>query len=127
MEKVRDNHRGFHVHRCGDLSQGCQSLCEHFNPDGFSHGDLNAPDAHAGDLGNLPVGMDGALKDYEFVSNKLRLTGAMHNILGRSLVIHQDRDDLGKGGFPDSALTGHSGTRVLCGVIGLSEEKPVGA
>ena len=31
--------------------------------------------------------------------------------------IHEDEDDLGQGGFPDSGTTGHAGRRIACGVI----------
>jgi Cu-Zn family superoxide dismutase len=42
--------------------------------------------------------------------------------LGRSCVIHAKEDDLGKGNDEQSKLTGNSGGRVACGVIGLSKE-----
>lgn len=35
-------------------------------------------------------------------------------------MIHQDEDDLGRGPNHDSKLTGNSGARVACGVIGLA-------
>ena len=44
------------------------------------------------------------------------------SVVGRSCVVHADKDDLGKGGFSDSLTTGHSGARVACGVIGLTAE-----
>ena len=44
------------------------------------------------------------------------------NIIGRSVVIHEDRDDNGKGGFPDSLTTGHAGKRIACSVIGYSKK-----
>lgn len=42
-----------------------------------------------------------------------------YSILGRAVVVHSDVDDLGRGGFSDSLTTGHAGTRVACGVIGI--------
>jgi Cu-Zn family superoxide dismutase len=43
-------------------------------------------------------------------------------IIGRSIIIHQDEDDLGKGNFDDSHTTGHSGARIACSVIGISKD-----
>ena len=40
-------------------------------------------------------------------------------ILGRSIIIHEDKDDLGLGTFEDSKTTGHAGNRIVCGIIGL--------
>ncbi len=42
-----------------------------------------------------------------------------HSIIGRSIIVHLDEDDLGKGGDAESLKTGHAGKRVGCGVIGL--------
>ena len=43
---------------------------------------------------------------------------SVRELWGRSLIIHADEDDLGKGGFPDSAITGHSGARMACAILG---------
>jgi len=43
-------------------------------------------------------------------------------ILGRSIIIHADKDDLGLGTFEDSKSTGHSGTRIACALIGISKD-----
>ena len=40
------------------------------------------------------------------------------SVVGRSVVIHADEDDLGLGGQSDSLTTGHAGARLACGVIG---------
>ena len=34
--------------------------------------------------------------------------------------MHADEDDLGRGKFEDSKITGHAGARLACGVIGIS-------
>jgi Cu-Zn family superoxide dismutase len=38
-------------------------------------------------------------------------------IIGRSVIVHEKPDDLGRGNTPDSPKTGNSGPRIGCGVI----------
>ncbi len=45
-------------------------------------------------------------------------------MVGRAIVVHADEDDLGRGGFEDSKTTGHAGSRISCGVIGLADGDP---
>lgn len=71
---------------------------------------------HEGDLGNIQANGDG-VSSMTIVDNYLTLSGP-RSIIGRGLVIHNNRDDLGKGGAPDSLTTGNSGSRIVCGIIG---------
>jgi len=113
---------GFHVHRRGDETQGSHSLCDHYNPTHVSHGALNSPRAHAGDFGNLYSNKNRVVRK-KFVAKYVSLSGP-HSILGRSLVVHENRDDLGRGGHRASSTTGHSGKRVLWGIIGVTDDLP---
>ena len=82
-----------------------------------THGAPDAEVRHFGDLGNFEADADGvgvvAITD-DFVS----LVGpADRSVLGRTLVIHADEDDLGLGGDEGSLATGNAGARVGCCVI----------
>lgn len=93
----------------------------HFNPYGKQHGGPKDENRHAGDLGNITAGEDGeAIVD--ITDKQIPLTGN-NNIIGRSVVVHADPDDLGKGGHDDSLTTGHAGGRLSCGVIGYANPK----
>ena len=105
---------GFHIHRLGDLRIGCNGVCDHYNPTHSHHGSRCSAQRHLGDLGN--VVSPGAA---QWTRAALTAHGVkVEELLGRSLVIHADEDDLGKGGDAESLKTGNSGARVACGVIG---------
>jgi len=111
---------GFHIHEFGNLKEGCQSCGSHYNPFAKTHGGPADGVRHVGDLGNLEA--DGA-NDTQFtiVDHLIKLNGE-ENVLGRSVVIHKDEDDLGTGNQPDSKTTGHAGARIACGIIALAEK-----
>lgn len=106
---------GFHIHETGDLREGCKSCCAHYNPTGSEHGGLTG-DGHAGDLGNITSDGKGYC-NMSITSGRF----VIDDILGRSIIIHEDEDDLGRGGFNDSKTTGHSGARIACAVIGIGK------
>jgi len=110
---------GFHIHERGDLTDGCASLGAHYNPDKLDHGAPKDEIRHVGDLGNVRADSTGLAKTI-FSDSLISLTGS-RSIIGRGLIVHQDIDDLGKGGHPDSLKTGNAGARAACGVIGYLE------
>ena len=107
---------GFHIHTSGDLREkGCQGACDHWHKGKpTSHG--SAPNKtrkqrHTGDLGNIEG--PGPYK------NSYLLKGVKpFELWGRTLIVHQDEDDLGLGDYPDSKTTGHSGKRIGCAIFG---------
>jgi len=112
-------HHGFHIHQLGDTSQGCKSMKGHFNPYQIRHGAPDDTYRHVGDLGNIFAGDNGvAMIDLE--DSQISLNG-MNSIIGRGVVIHAGRDDLGKGGDEGSQKTGNAGGRVACAVIGRAD------
>jgi superoxide dismutase, Cu-Zn family len=109
---------GFHIHRAGDLrGEGCEAACDHWQkgrPQKHGGSPEDGGERHTGDLGNIemPPGAIQFEKDYF-------LKGVRPDELwGRSLIVHADPDDLGKGDHPDSHTTGHSGKRIACVIIG---------
>lgn len=114
---LEDGEHGFHIHEYGDLSDGCTSAGAHFNPFREVHGGRNASRRHAGDYGNI-VSRNG-VADFDFTDDLTTLIGK-YSVIGRALVVHADRDDLGLGGHPLSLTTGNSGARVACAVIGIA-------
>lgn len=116
LEGLPPGKRGFHIHEKGNLLDGCQSLCAHFNPGNKNHGGLNEKESHVGDLGNIEVNSKGKV-DCKIKAKYIKLRGK-NSIIGRSVVIHQKEDDCGKGNNEESLITGNAGKRIACGIIG---------
>ena len=129
---LANGEHGFHIHEYGDLTDGCQSACAHFNPFGTTHGGLDSEERHEGDLGNIisKAGTaQGSLQAQTLSLDPQSITF----IVGRMIIVHQDRDDLGLGGLnpagevvdekvhAESLKTGNAGKRMACGVIGFQE------
>jgi len=119
IEGLVPGQHGFHVHQFGDNTDGCTSAGPHFNPDKCEHGAPEDPKGsrHAGDLGNVIADANGKA-DINISDAFISLTGE-NSILGRTVVVHADVDDLGKGGHELSKTTGNAGGRLACGVIGI--------
>lgn len=99
---------GMHIHECGDISNGCESLGDHYNPRQSQHGppDADIDKRHAGDLGNIEADANGRAK-FRFVDRVITVS----EIIGRSVVITENPDDFGRGGRERSPIDGNSGER----------------
>ncbi|XP_078132528.1 copper chaperone for superoxide dismutase isoform X2 [Sander vitreus] len=106
---------GLHVHTLGDLTLGCLSCGEHYNPFGRQHGGPGDSERHVGDLGNIVAGPDGRAS-FRQEDRQLKVW----DVIGRSLVVDTAEDDLGRGNHPLSKQTGNSGERLACGIIARS-------
>lgn len=101
---------GFHVHEHGDCSShDGMSAGGHFNPTNKKHGGPDSAERHAGDFGNLEADGNG-YAHYDRVDTIISLNGE-DSIVGKSIVVHADEDDL------HTQPTGNSGARVACGLI----------
>ena len=118
IKNLSDGKHGFHIHRCGDITKGCSSGCQHFNPFNKNHGSLTSKDSHAGDLGNI-ISKDGISKGRIVTSKIDIIPGSKKSIIGRMIIVHEDKDDLGLGNNKESLNTGNAGRRLACGIIGI--------
>jgi Cu-Zn family superoxide dismutase len=119
--KLPPGKHGFHIHKAGDLrGEGCHGLCEHYDIGKNVHG--GAPEhggkRHTGDLGNIELKNGRFEKDYYIKGISAR------DLWGRSIIVHEDEDDLGEGPFEDSLTTGHSGARIGCAIFGRTSCPP---
>ncbi|MFW6024691.1 MAG: superoxide dismutase family protein [Dichotomicrobium sp.] len=104
----------FHIHAVGACDPDFQAAGGHFNPTGAKHGFNNPDGPHAGDMPNIHVGSDGALK-FEVFNTRVSLKQGESNSVfdedGSAIVIHAGADDYAT----DPA--GDAGERIGCGVI----------
>lgn len=115
MSGLTPGKHGLHIHERGDCSApDASSAGGHYNPNNNSHGGPEAHMRHEGDLGNLTADNNGKAH-YTFEDKTTSLTSD-HSIVGKSVIVHADPDDL------VSQPAGNSGTRLACGVIQPSKQ-----
>jgi Cu/Zn superoxide dismutase len=119
---------GIHIHEYGDLSPDqkgcCESVCLHYNPTQKQHGSfaLYGLECHAGDLcNNVLANKHGhATYTFQYIPGHNKMFD-IEDILGRSIVVHANKDDLGVKRDSDpngSGKTGNAGQKLACAVIG---------
>lgn len=105
---------GFHIHRAGDLrGEGCKGACDHWHkgkPTTHGGPPSHKGPRHTGDLGNIDIEKP---RGQMFLKHVI-----LEELYGRSIIVHEDEDDYGRGTQEDSKTTGHSGARIGCAVIG---------
>jgi Cu-Zn family superoxide dismutase len=114
IKGLKNGKHGFHVHENGNFKGDCLKAGPHFNPYKQNHSGRKSKKRHIGDLGNL-LTKNGKTKG-SFIDKKISLLGK-NKIIGRSLIVHDLKDDLGKGGDEESLKTGNAGARLNCSKI----------
>src|SRR5262249_23660651 len=93
IEGLTPGKHGFHIHEWGDCSSKDGAAAGgHFNPAGAPHGAPDAPQHHAGDLGNIEANAEG-VAHLEYNDPGMKLNGPS-SIIGRGMVVHEKADDL---------------------------------
>ena len=146
IEGLPDGVHGFHIHEKpledteGDVMDCCDKLGGHFhvgekwsleNQNGTKHGngiqtsEGEEMECHTGDLCNNIV-VENNFCELSFVDTKISLfKDDKRCIIGRSIVIHDEADDLGMAEYDeekkniDKYITGNAGRRIACGNISL--------
>ncbi|KAJ8611726.1 hypothetical protein CTAYLR_009195 [Chrysophaeum taylorii] len=123
-----DGLRGFHVHEFGDMRSGFSAAavgnhfvapCQPINGsfffeekclDSLVHGYPPSRKRMNGELGNITIEGGVATYDYVVGQDKMSLSGGIESVVGRSIVVHEFRDD-------GSQPWGNSGGVAAAGVI----------
>mmetsp|Transcript_443 Transcript_443/g.632 ORF Transcript_443/g.632 Transcript_443/m.632 type:complete len:156 (-) Transcript_443:27-494(-) len=121
LTKLKPGRHGFHIHAYGDIDGDLSGVGPIFNPFGKNHGAPDDEERMVGDLGNIEVNENGEAK-IVIDDHLVKLIGP-HSVIGRSIVIKENEDDLGRGGNENSLNMGNSGAKISGGVIGISATK----
>ena len=106
----------------GNVCQGSSSCGPHFNPFGKTHGAPTEEERHVGSLGNIEADASGTATVH-LDDALVKLIGP-HSIIGRSLVVYTNADDLGKGGHDTSLINGNAGPGLASGIVGIYPGPP---
>ncbi|XP_040577306.1 blue-sensitive opsin isoform X2 [Lepeophtheirus salmonis] len=97
---------GFHIHEIPDLGNGCLAGGPHYNPFNKDHGGFHSNFRHVGDLGNIFTDSwgDTRIEIVDYVISLSKINDPTF-VRGRSIIVHADIDDLGRGMNEGSRLT----------------------
>jgi len=111
VKSLSPGKHGIHVHEKGDCSASdASSAGGHFAPGGGQHAGPTDAKRHAGDLGNIEADANGNAT-LTITTDALRVGSGDRDVIGKSIIIHGDPDDL------TTQPSGNSGGRIACGVI----------
>lgn len=86
----KNSYYGFHIHRINNLSSECDVICSHFNPYIKSE---NGKQKIVGDIVNAISDDNGCISCIIY-NNVIQLHGYNNNIIGRSLLINEYKEDI---------------------------------
>lgn len=117
VKNATPGEHGLHIHEFGDCGgDDFAAAGKHLNPKGMKHAGPTDEDRHFGDLGNLKVDENGAGTFSQTLTIRDEGTaGVEETIIGKSIVLHEGRDDL------VTQPSGDSGKPIACGVIMKAE------
>lgn len=138
IEGLSEGYHGIHIHEKAvseifnlESANCCELLGGHFNttenwsltePNGTRHGE------HTGDM-CFNIFSQNGIVSYTYFDKKISLDKNLDNcILNKSVVIHSDKDDEGKGVYDIeeknslSLITGNAGDRIACAEIRLIKD-----
>jgi Cu-Zn family superoxide dismutase len=101
---------GFHVHENENCDDNGNAAGGHFNPASMPHAAPDAASRHAGDLGNVTAEANGEIHT-RFVTRSITVRPGTTSVIGRTVILHANRDDL------RSQPSGDSGNPIACGII----------
>jgi Cu-Zn family superoxide dismutase len=109
---------GIHIHSVAACTPTFAAAGGHYNPLARQHGLLNPAGAHAGDLPNLIVNVDG-VGHLDATTDRVTLTAGPATLfdttagaVGSAFIIHANEDDQ-----VTDATNGNSGARIACAPI----------
>ncbi len=110
LKNVPPGQHGFHIHLNPDCSDNGNAAGPHFNPMNMPHGAPTDESHHAGDFGNVTADANGEVHAH-FNSTAISVHAGTTSVIGHSIVLHGNPDDL------TSQPAGNSGPRIACGII----------
>nr|ALN12437.1 putative copper/zinc superoxide dismutase [Chrysomela lapponica]ALN12443.1 putative copper/zinc superoxide dismutase [Chrysomela lapponica] len=118
---IHEGLHGGHVHESANIGRSCAGAGGVFNPHNVPHGSPKDKIRTVGDLGNV-VADEYGVAVVDFFDDLVRLNTDVDGVIGRSYVIHEKEDDLGRGNNKESKTNGNCGGLIACGVIEVLEE-----
>lgn len=111
LYNLKQGMHGFHIHE-KPFHEDCSEAGSHFKKHLKQlHGGLNSNQRHDGDLGNIKAGVDGTAYGEMYVELNLK------DIYNKTIVLHEQEDDLGLKNDKESKKTGNAGERIDCAII----------